>query len=110
MADERTLPATKSDIADLRSGLRSELHHSADQLRVRMENVETRLEEGVSRLQESIRDSQTEVLKAIYGFTESVQQRFQEMDQMESSLKKRMTIIEGRLLEVEKRLNIPPAA
>jgi hypothetical protein len=32
------------------------------------------------------------------------------MDQTEASLKKRMTIIEGRLLEVEKRFNIPPAA
>ncbi|HEV2135850.1 MAG TPA: hypothetical protein VGR47_16550 [Terracidiphilus sp.] len=88
MADDRNAPATKGDIADLRS----------------------EMQELRENLQESIRDSQTEVLRAIYGFTESLQQRFQDMDQTEASLKKRMTIIEGRLLEVEKRLNIPPAA
>lgn len=99
MADDSNTPATKGDIADLRS----ELHRTADQLRERIENVETCLEEA-------IHDSQTEILKAIYGFTEGLQQRFQEMDQTEASLKRRMTILEGRVLEVEKRLNIPPAA
>lgn len=106
MADDSNAPATKGDIADLRS----ELHRTADQLRERIETVDTRLGEAVSRLEEAIHDSQTEILKAIYGFTESVQQRFQEMDRTEASLKKRMTIIEGRIPEVEKRLNIPPAA
>jgi hypothetical protein len=54
MADDRNAPATKGDIADLRSEMQ-ELRES---------------------LQESIRDSQTEVLRAIYGFTKSLQQRF----------------------------------
>jgi phage shock protein A len=99
MADDQTAPATKGDIADLRS----DLHRSADQLRERIENLE-------SRLEEAIRDSQTEILKSIYGFTQTVQNRFQEMDQTEATLKRRMTTLEGRMLEVEKRLNIPPAA
>lgn len=106
MVDDSNAPATKGDIADLRS----ELHRTADQLRERIENVDTRMGEGFSHLDESIHDSQTEILRSIYGFTESLQQRFQEMDQTEASLKRRMTILEGRILEVEKRLNIPPAA
>lgn len=72
MAHDSNAPATKGDIADLRS----ELHRTADQLRERIENVDTRLGEGFSRLEESIHDSQTEILKSIYGFTESLQQRF----------------------------------
>jgi hypothetical protein len=68
------------------------------------------LEELKDELSEGIRDSQTEVLKAFYGFTQTVQQRFKESDDMESSLRKRMTILESRLIEVERRLNMPPAA
>lgn len=129
---EETRPATKADISELRAAteasiselraatkasisefrgstetsiaeLRSELHRSSDDLRGRMEAMETRLED-------LIRDAQTEVLKGFYGFTQTVQQRFQEQEQTEGSLKRRMGILEERLLEVEKRLNMPPAA
>jgi DNA anti-recombination protein RmuC len=106
MADDLTARATKGGIGDLCS----ELHRTQDQLRERIENVDTRLGEAVSSLEESIHESQTEILRAIYGFAESAQQQFEEMDQTEASLKMRVTIIEGRLPEVEKRLNIPPAA
>jgi hypothetical protein len=52
MADERSAPATKGDLIDLEE-----------------------------RLTESMRDIQTELLKAFYGFTQTVQARFQEQDQ-----------------------------
>jgi hypothetical protein len=81
-------PATKGDLEDVRAEMRG-------------------MEE---RLVEAIRDNQTEILRAFYGFTQSVQQRFKEADDTESSLRKRMTILESRLLEVERRLNMPPAA
>jgi hypothetical protein len=57
-----------------------------------------------------MRDVQTEMLGAFYGFMETIQARFKEQDDTEAGLKKRLTILEGRLLEVEKRLNMPPAA
>ena len=98
MADE-TAPATKADIAELRS----ELHCSVDQLRDRMENLETRLEEA-------IHDSQTELLKAFYGFTETVKHRFDGQEDADANLKKRVATLESRILEVERRLNTPPAA
>jgi hypothetical protein len=109
--------ASKADIVDLRSELlgvkdelRSEFLRVTDQLRARMEDQESRLEERLERLQESIRVSQTEVLKAVYGFTQSIQSRLEGSDQTEASLKRRMASIEGRVLEIEKRLNLPPAA
>jgi hypothetical protein len=96
-------PATKRDLEELKTELKTEL-------KVLKTESEGRLEDLKNELLEAVRDGQTEILRAFYGFTQSVQQRFAEADNIESSLKKRMTILEDRLLEVEKRLNLPPAA
>jgi hypothetical protein len=79
--DDRNAPATKGDLAELGA-----------------------------RLVEVMRDAQTETLKAFYGFVETVQTRFKAQDDTEAGLKKRLTVLEERVLEVEKRLNMPPAA
>ncbi len=92
MVDDRNSPATKGDLADLTTELKSELANQKDEL------------------VEAIRDSQTEVLKAFYGFSHTVQDRFKEGDDSESAIKRRMTTLESRILEVEKRLNLPPNA
>ncbi len=78
MVDDRNSPATKGDVADLKD-----------------------------ELVEAIRDSQTEVLKAFYRFSHTVQDRFKESDDSEAAIKRRMTTLESRVLEVEKRLNLP---
>jgi hypothetical protein len=72
-----------------------------------MADMETRI---VDRLTETMRDVQTELLKSFYGFMETVQSRFKAQDDAEAGLKKRMSVLEERLLEVEKRINMPPAA
>jgi hypothetical protein len=92
MSDDRVNPATKGDLLDLRSEFKSDLQSLRDELI------------------EVIRDSQTETLRTFYGFTQTIQTRFQDQDLTEASLKRRMTVIEERLLAVEKRLNMPPAA
>jgi hypothetical protein len=51
---DRNVPATKGDIEDLRSELKQEMGAMEE------------------RLIETIRDSQTEMLKAFYGFMETV--------------------------------------
>ena len=86
--DDRLQPATKGDTEDLRSEMRG-------------------MEEPLT---ETFRGGQTELLKGFYGFMQTIQQRFEAQDQMESNLKKRMTTIESRILEIEKKLNIPPSA
>jgi hypothetical protein len=58
-------------------------------------------------LKETMRDVQTVILNAFYGFSESVQLHFKEVDETDASLKERLTNVEGRLLDVEKRLNMP---
>ena len=61
-------------------------------------------------LTEQMRDMQTKLLKAFHRFTESVQSRCRAQDDTESGLKHRLTILETRILEVERRLKMPPAA
>ncbi len=89
-------PATKADLAALKADLTA---LKAD-LTADLTTVE-------QRLMEAIRDGETHLLKAFYGFTESVQARFKAADDSEANLKKRLAVIEERLIEVEKRLNFP---
>jgi len=54
-------PATKQDIAELRSELQSEIRQNSDQLR-------SEFQHGFDDLKESLRDVQTELLRAFYSF------------------------------------------
>jgi hypothetical protein len=117
MANDRNAPATKGDLEDLETRLKGEISgvdSKISGLDSKISEVETRLKGEMSeveaRLTEKMRDMQTELLKAFYGFTESVQSRFKAQDDTESGLKHRLTVLETRLLEVERRLNMPPAA
>ena len=88
-------PASKQDIALLRSEmeqLRSEVHHGYDDLK------------------ETMRDVQTEILRAFYGYTQTTDAKLREGEQSDMALRQRLTAVESRILEVEKRLNMPPAA
>jgi hypothetical protein len=100
MENDRNAPATKGDLADLETRIRGDIRGD-------MADMETRI---VDRLTETMRDVQTELLKSFYGFMETVQSRFKAQDDAEAGLKKRMSVLEERLLEVEKRINMPPAA
>ena len=103
MADDRNSPATKGDLADLRTELKGDLSDSRTDLK-------RELAVQKDELIEVIRDSQTEILKAFYGFSQTIQERFKLADDAEAALKRRMATLESRVLEVEKRLNMPPNA
>jgi hypothetical protein len=64
----------------------------------------------IESLREQIRDSETRLLTAFYDFAKSNQQRLSALESSDASLSRRVGSIEDRLLEVEKRLNLPPAA
>jgi hypothetical protein len=86
-----------------------------------LSNVEQRLEEKIDQLRaeaghqyndllETIRDSETKLLQAFYGYAASNDKRMTQQDANIAVFLSRMTTFETRLLEVEKRLNMPPAA
>ena len=55
-----------------------------------------------------IRDSETRLLQAFYSFAETNQKRLTEVEREAAAVKERLALIEGRLTDVEKRLNMPP--
>jgi chromosome segregation ATPase len=79
-------PATKADLAHLRA----EMNHQYDDLK------------------ETLRDSETRLLQAFYGYAESNRKRIGQVEAETAILASRMGTLEERLLEVEKRLNMPP--
>jgi len=72
--------------------LRAEMHHMHDDL------------------VERINDKETKLLQAFYSYTESNQKRLAGVETEGASLKSRLSSLEDRIIELEKRLNMPPAA
>jgi len=79
-------PATKADMTRLGEQLRSEFQHGFDDLK------------------ETMRDMQTEMLKAFYGFAQSTDAKLKETELADIMLRQRLTAVESRLTEVEKRI------
>ncbi|MGD1072737.1 MAG: hypothetical protein ABSB15_21660 [Bryobacteraceae bacterium] len=108
--DDRNVPATKGDIADLRS----ELKGSIDQLRTdsgeKLEQLRSEVNHGYNDIVERIHNSQTAVLKTFYSYAEGNKKRVAEFEDDGRTVRSRLATIEDRLLEVERRLNMPPAA
>ena len=59
-------------------------------------------------LVERIADSETKLLQAFYTYAESNQKRVASIEMESAGLKSRLSTIEDRLTDVEKRLNMPP--
>ena len=90
-------PATKADLAALRADFKTEI----DQLRAESHHA-------YDDLKETMRDVQTELLKAFYGYAKSTDAKLKESEIADMLLRERLTAVEYRLTEVEKRLNLPP--
>jgi hypothetical protein len=55
-------------------------------------------------------DGQTKVFKGLYSFADTVEDRYRGSDDLEANLKRRMATLDTRILEIERRLNLPPDA
>src|ERR1039457_1539499 len=83
-------PATKQDLAEVRT------------------EMENRMQAMEDRLIKAFRDSQTELLKAFYSFTESNRQRVSQVEGNQIALITRVGTLEDRLTDLERRLISPP--
>ena len=79
-------PATKRDIEQLRS----DQHHIHEDL------------------VERINDSETRVLQAIYAYADAANKRLAQEESATAAVNGRLSNLEGRVMELEKRLNMPP--
>jgi hypothetical protein len=98
MEIDRNAPATKGDLADLDTRLSE-----------RIEMLRAEVQHGYNDLRETLRDSQTELLKAFYSFGQSNSKRFAELEGNEAAIRSRLGTIEDRLMELERRVITPPA-
>ena len=113
--DNGNAPATKKDLENVRSEVKQDLENVRSELKQDIENVKQEIEmsrsefhHGFDDLKEALRDSQTELLKAFYNFAQSYDERVTATEHESASLKKRLAIMETRIMEVERRLNMPP--
>jgi predicted nucleic acid-binding Zn-ribbon protein len=72
--------------------LRSEMHHMSHDL------------------VEQMRDSETNLLKAFYNYAETSNKRLTMVEMANAGVQDRLAGLENRILEVEKRLNMPPTS
>jgi len=70
----------------------------------RMDALEQRMLDAMAHM---IHESETRLLNAFYGFAEGTSQHFKQLDAADAGLTDRMTSLETRVLEIEKRLNMP---
>jgi 4-hydroxyphenylpyruvate dioxygenase-like putative hemolysin len=74
------------------------------------EQLRSEFQHGFDHLAEAIHESETRLLKAFYTFAESNQQRLTQVEGNATAVNARLATLESRITEVEKRLNMPPAA
>ncbi len=86
------------------------LQSNTGNLRAEVEMLRGELNHQYRDLVERIADGQTELLKAFYGCAQGKNKRVAALEGNEGAFRSRLATIEDRILEVERRLNIPPAA
>ena len=99
MSDELSIPATKADLEQLRS----EMKELGDRL-------SSESQHAFDDLKETYRDGQTELLKAFYSYAQSTDLKLKDAQTSDIFLRERLNVLEARITDVEKRLNVPPAA
>ena len=89
-------PATKQDLRDMEQ----RLSQMDEQLR-------SEFQHGFDDLKETMRDVQTELLKAFYSFTSSNHERLAHVETDAALLVKRLGVLENRVTELERKVNFP---
>jgi hypothetical protein len=107
----RNEPATKADLLAVEARLESRFDGKLQALESRFDGKLDTLEQRLlDRMGQMIRDSETRLLQAFYSFAETNSKRLTQVDATDIMVLGRVSTLESRMMEVEKRLNIPPAA
>jgi len=115
--EQANSPATKQDVEQVRSEVklvRAEIKQDVEQLRLDVkqdiEQLRSEMNHRYRDLVERITDSETKLLKVFYNFGVTNNQRMVELEGNDEGLRRRIGTIEVRLLEVERRLKMPPTS
>ncbi len=94
-------PATKQDLAAVKQDIIAEVKQDIAMVRSEMQHTHDSLIERMA-------GSETKLLKAFYTFADSNQVRLAEVESESAALRKRLGVVESRVTDLEKRLNMPP--
>jgi hypothetical protein len=97
--DDQNTPATKGDLAKLERKIEE-----------KVEQLRSEVNHGYRDILERVSEGETRLLRAFYDFAQSNQKRMTEIEGNETAMRSRIATLEDRLLQVERRLNMPPAA
>ena len=97
-------PATKRDISELRT----EMSELKTELKQDIEQSRSEFHHGFDELRENLRDVQTEMLKAFYSFAQTTDAKQKESELADTMLRGRLSAVESRVTEIERRINQPP--
>jgi len=103
-------PATKQDITELRSELKQDIAELRSELKQDMAQMRAESHHAYDDIKETLRDVQTELLRAFYSFAQSADAKLKDGEVSDYLIRQRLTAAEMRITEIEKRLNMPPAA
>lgn len=107
------LPATRADVRALDEKMERRLQRLEEAIKEsQVEVLKQAQAEMLEATQEMVRDAQTELLRGYTSFAESQEIRMRKMtadiSNIDASTNLRVLVLERRLLEIEKRLHIPP--
>src|SRR5690348_5762449 len=94
-------PATKTDVAELRTELKTDLGALETRLNERHEILRSEMQHIYDALVERIADSETKVLQAFYNFADSNNKRLIQTEATDALLTSRVSTLETRVLEIE---------
>ncbi len=97
MAEENgSGPATKADLKALEERLEKSIEESSHAVE--------------ERLLEALRDTETKLLRAFYSYAQTTDKRLVLVEGADANVLSRLGTVESRILEIERRLNMPPGS
>ena len=110
MSDLNT-PATKADLQQIQAEAKADLQQLGEQLRAATKADLLEMTQQLrDEFKEAIHDAQTELLRAFYTFAKSIEANITDLEKSDSGIRQRLAVAESRITELERRLNMPPAA
>ncbi|HXG32442.1 MAG TPA: hypothetical protein VNJ11_03680 [Bryobacteraceae bacterium] len=103
-------PATKQDLKKLEERIDGRFADFQQRMDARFADFEQRMEARFTEIRELVTDTEIKLLKAFDAFVESNQKRLEGIERDQTNLHERLAILERRVTEVERRLNMPPVA
>jgi hypothetical protein len=69
--------------------------------------MDEELKERFTKIDRRLEEVETKLLRAFYGFSRTLEARLRMQDNTANGQRERMDALEGRMLDVEARLNLP---